>query len=557
MKNIVLKIREGDLFRFVDTEEKRELFIGSKRTADIVIHSVYVQPLQVRLVQQNGVWYAEDLSDENSKIDVLYDGKKFKKPMVKFDGTLFLHRKGEKKKTEIAAISRVKQIFRKKNASAFDLSQQTITTVGQNEKCDIRVDNPLVSDKHFFIAFDGQNCFIEDAHSFSGTYVNNKKIKRQKLNDYDHISIPSAAYTFFKNKLLCSSAEGGIRIDAANVSKLVWDKKTRKKISLVTNVSFRIEPGEFVAVVGGSGAGKSTMLDCINGMRPATDGKIYYDTNDFYENINSYKGVVGYVPQKDILHDDLTVKTALYYTAKLRIRGDLSKEQTFERVRTALADVSLTGKEHLRISALSGGQKKRVSIAMELLSDPKVIFLDEPTSGLSPDLDLEMMDLLKELASKGRTIVAVTHAMENLDRCDKVIFLGRGGRLCFFGKAKEALRWFNKRSFSSIFAALSDESVCESFAEKYRASDYYQELYTKFCEEYGKDCILPPSQPVKRVRRQVWELPPENLPEAKKIIRASVHKETETDTANTKEPKPRAKKAKATAEKEVKEHEKD
>ena len=324
MKNIVLKIREGDLFRFVDTEEKRELFIGSKRTADIVIHSVFVQPLQVRLIQQNGVWYAEDLSDENSKIDVLYDGKKFKKPMVKFDGTLFLHRKGEKKKTEIAAISRVKQIFRKKNASAFDLSQQTITTVGQNEKCDIRVDNPLVSDKHFFIAFDGQNCFIEDAHSVRGTYVNNRKVKRSKLNDYDRISIPGAAYIFFRNRLLYSTAAGGIRIDAADICKEVTDRNTRKKISLVTHVSFRIGAGEFVAVVGGSGAGKSTLLDCINGMRPATGGKIYYDTNDYYENMNSYKGVIGYVPQKDIMHDDLTVGTALRYTAKLRTRADIS-----------------------------------------------------------------------------------------------------------------------------------------------------------------------------------------------------------------------------------------
>src|SRR5699024_6404481 len=111
-------------------------------------------------------------------------------------------------------------------------------------------------------------------------------------------------------------------------------------------------------------------------------------------------------------------------------RADLSKEELKARVAAAIADVHLQGKEHLRISSLSGGQRKRASIAMELLSDPKAIFLDEPTSGLSPDLDLEMMELLKDLSKKGRTIVVVTHAMENLDKCDRVAFLGRGGRLC-------------------------------------------------------------------------------------------------------------------------------
>ena len=148
---------------------------------------------------------------------------------------------------------------------------------------------------------------------------------------------------------------------------------------------------KYIIYAGVNGAGKSTLLDCVNGMRPATDGKIYYDSNDYYENMNSYKGVVGYVPQRDILHDDLTVFDALRYTARLRIRARLPKEELNARVAAAIADVRLQGKEKLRISALSGGQKKRVSIAMELLSDPKVIFLDEPTSGLSPDLDMEIM----------------------------------------------------------------------------------------------------------------------------------------------------------------------
>ena len=523
MKNIVLKIQEGELFRFCNGEDRQQLIIGSKRTADIVIKSPYVQPEQVRILCKNGVWYAEDLSEPDCKCSVLLGKKAFKKPVLRLDAPLTLYRAGEKKNAPIAEISVVKQIRPQKGGSGFDLTKKTVTTVGSGEKCDIRSQNPLVSERHFFIVYDGENCFIEDAHSLRGTYVNNRKIKRSKLNDYDRISIPGAAYIFFRNKLLYSTAAGGIRIDAADICKEVQDRNSRGKISLVTHVSFRIGAGNFVAVVGGSGAGKSTMLDCINGMRPATGGKIYYDTNDYYENMNSYKGVIGYVPQKDIMHDDLTVGAALRYTAQLRTRADISPQELKERVQSAIADVRLQGKENLRISALSGGQKKRVSIAMELLSDPKVIFLDEPTSGLSPDLDLEMMELLKDLSRKGRTIVVITHAMENLDKCDRVAFLGRGGRLCYYGESAGAFRWFNRRSYSKIFAALSDEEISEQFAKKYRRSDDYKKLYADFCEEYGPGCILPPEQA--EPDTAAWEKPPRPL--TKKRLRLhSVSSET-------------------------------
>ena len=166
------------------------------------------------------------------------------------------------------------------------------------------------------------------------------------------------------------------------------------------------------------------------------------------------------------------------------------------------------GKNTLRIRSLSGGQKKRVSIATELLSDPKILFLDEPTSGLSPDLDMEMMELLRELAKKGRTVIVITHAMENLDKCDRVAFLGRGGRLCYYGGAEGAFRWFNRRSYSRIFAALTDEATSDAFARKYRRSANYRALYKTFSAAYGKTEMLPPEQE-KEV--SAWEKPPRPL----------------------------------------------
>ena len=413
MSNLILKISNGELFDFFDSETKKEFVVGSKRTCDVTVKSFIVAPVQLRFLQKNNVWYIEDLTPEGYKSEVLVGGKRFRKPVIRFDGDVVIRKTGEKH-GDCVKISQVKKISGKRGGSNFDLTQRTLTVVGRDPSCDIVVDNPMVNEKHFRIVYDGEDYYIEDLHSTGGTFVNNRKIRRAKLGDYDRISVPSAAYTFFERRLLFSTSPAGIQIDAVGVTKEVTDRRSHGKAKLVGEVSFRIEAGAFVAIVGGSGTGKSTLLDCLNGIRPATGGGIYYDTNDYYDNINSYKNVMGYVPQRDIMHDDLTVEDGLYYTAMLRIRTPMSRREVKERVKEAIADVRLTGREKLKISSLSGGQRKRVSIAMELLSDPKIIFLDEPTSGLSPDLDLEMMDLLKELAGKGRTIVVITHAMENL-----------------------------------------------------------------------------------------------------------------------------------------------
>lgn len=506
MSNIILKISDGELFNFFDSEEKKEFTVGSKRTCDVVMKGFFVAPEQLRFIQKNNVWYVEDLTPEGYKSEVLTGGKRFKRPVVRFDSDIVIRKTGEKR-GDTVKISSVKKITRKRGGSNFDLTQKTLTVVGRDPSCDIVVDNPMVSEKHFRIVYDGSDYYIEDLRSIGGTFVNNRKIRRARLGDYDRISIPSAAYTFYERKLLYSTSPAGIQIDAVGVTKDVADRKSHGKVRLVNAVSFRIEPGAFVAIVGGSGTGKSTLLDCLNGLRPATDGGIYYDTNAYYDNIRSYKNVIGYVPQKDIMHDDLTVETALRYTAMLRMRSKMPGEEIRARVKEAIADVKLSGRENLKISALSGGQRKRVSIAMELLSDPKVIFLDEPTSGLSPDLDLEMMDLLKELAGKGRTIVVITHAMENLDKCDRIAFLGKGGRLCFYGEHKDVFRYFNRKSYSRIFAALNDDTLCAYFESKYRSGEYYKELYSAFCEQYAdaKACMLPPETGKKTLRQTAEE----------------------------------------------------
>ena len=508
MSNLILKITEGELFRFFDSEDRTRFVLGSRRSNAVVVRDSQVLPEQIMFDNRNGVWYVMDLTPFDAKSEVLLNGKRLKKPS-KCAGELVIRRRDDRK--EVVRISVVRKISRRRGASkTLDLTRKTITLIGRGEDCDLIVSSPQVSAHHCRIIFDGESCYVEDLHSINGTYVNNRRIKRARLSDYDRISISSAAYTYFDKKLLYSTSAGGIGIDVVNISREVQDRNAKgKRVRLVSDVSFSVKAGDFVAIVGGSGAGKSTILDCINGLRPATRGRIFYDTNDYYDNINSYKGVIGYVPQKDVMHDDLSVEEGLYYTALIRMRTDLKREEVRARVRDAIADVKLTGKEKLRISSLSGGQRKRVSIAMEMLSDPKVIFLDEPTSGLSPDLDLEMMELLKELASKGRTIVVITHTMENLDKCDRIAFLGRGGRLCYYGPHEGIFRYFNRKSYSRIFAALTEEETCRRFEKKYRSTEAYRVMMKRFGELYGEELLeLSEPEPLPRPAEE-GELPAE------------------------------------------------
>ena len=494
MDNIILKVTYGEIFGFFDSDTKNEFVIGTKRSCDLVLKAAFATPEQIRCIRRDGVWYAEDMTPEGSKSEVLMNGKRFKRPIVRLDDEITVRKIGDKKSGDVVRITPVRKISRRRTGDKLDLTKKTMTVVGRNPSCDLVLDNPMVSEKHFRIVYDGKRCFIEDLHSINGTYVNNRKVRRAELKDYDRISIPSAAYVFYEKKLLYSTSAAGIQVDCVGVRKEVSDRAGKGKICIVNNVSFRIEAGDFVAIVGGSGAGKSTLLDCMNGLRPATEGEIYYDTNNYYENIRSYKDLMGYVPQRDIMHDDLPLAEGLYYTALLRMRTSMLKDEVKNRVREAIADVRLTGSEGVRISSLSGGQRKRASIAMELLADPKVIFLDEPTSGLSPDLDLEMMELLRDLSRKGRTIVVITHAMENLDKCDKVAFLGKGGRMCFYGEHSDIFRYFNRRSYSRIFAALADEKNSEFYERKYRSTEYYKKLHREFVSTYGglTDTLLPP-----------------------------------------------------------------
>ncbi|HEY8146978.1 MAG TPA: ABC transporter permease, partial [Kofleriaceae bacterium] len=195
--------------------------------------------------------------------------------------------------------------------------------------------------------------------------------------------------------------------------------------------------------------------------------------DDLYAGYDAYRSIIGFVPQDDILHRALPVARALHHAARLRLPADTAPAEIAERIRSVLEAVDMADHADKRIDELSGGQRKRVSIACELLADPLLLFLDEPTSGLDPGLERKLMYTLRRLADGGRTVVLITHATANIKMCDHIAFLV-GGRLAYFGPPSQALGFFGVEDFADIYAATDEADSAARWAERFRTSLQHQ-----------------------------------------------------------------------------------
>ena len=353
-------------------------------------------------------------------------------------------------------------------------------SIGRAEDNMIVFKHPLVSRYHAVIERMGTRTRITDLHSGNGVFINDQQVEGQGwLKPGDTIKIGPYLITFTGNELR-PSTEQSYTIDVVGIQKWVT-----KEINLLQNISLSVGQNEFVALVGMSGAGKSTLMDAINGFRPATHGRVYMNGTDLYENYNAIRDDIGNVPQKDIVHMELTGEQALEYAAKLRMPPDATREDRKAAVAETLEDLGLTYRKDVQISRLSGGQLKRVSIGVELLTKPRLFFLDEPTSGLDPGTEYEMMKLLRRLADQGRTIMIITHATKNVMFCDKAIILASRGNLAFYGPPEDALKYFDQfrsererlekdMEFDDIYRILEDSAKGkpEDWRERYLQSPY-------------------------------------------------------------------------------------
>jgi len=245
-------------------------------------------------------------------------------------------------------------------------------------------------------------------------------------------------------------ARAGVRVEARGVVRTV-----RGGASILDRVSLDVRPGELLAIVGGSGAGKTTLLEALAGVRPPDAGSVTYDGARLDDDPAGVRTMLGYVPQDDIIHLDLPLARTLRYAARLRLPEDTTRAEIDAAVDGALAALDLSARADVRVGALSGGQRKRASIAVELLTRPRVFFLDEPTSGLDPATSADLLRVLRRLADGGTTVIFTTHAIQDLARVDRVAFLARGGTLAFAGTVDEALGHFGVDAVEEVYERLA------------------------------------------------------------------------------------------------------
>jgi ABC-type multidrug transport system ATPase subunit len=338
--------------------------------------------------------------------------------------------------------------------------------------CDIVLDQPLVARRHAELVWAHDHHVLRDLGSANGTWVNGLKVAASRpLAPGDVVQIGTFRLTYDGDSLDSFDQRGAIRVDARAVTRAVPGRV------LLDETTLSIEPCEFVAIVGASGAGKSTLMMALCGFERATGGTILINGDDLYAGYEAYRSIVGYVPQDDILHRSLTVTRALHHAARLRLPNDTAETEISARIASVLDQVDMTEHADKRVDQLSGGQRKRVSIACELLADPLLLFLDEPTSGLDPGLERKLMFTLRKLADAGRTVVLITHATANIRMCDHIVYLVEG-KMVYFGPPAQALEFFGVDDFADIYAATDEpekyEESAEAWQAKYRASLQHQ-----------------------------------------------------------------------------------
>ena len=350
-------------------------------------------------------------------------------------------------------------------------SASTQIRIGRAADNDIVFESRLISAHHALIESVDGGYRLRDLNSTNGTFINGARIRSAALNDGDEIWVGDERFIFDRRAIHSTPESNGIRIDATELTREVRGGKR-----LLNDISLSILPGEFVAIVGGSGAGKTTLMDAMSGVHPATSGRLLYNGREYYQNLAFFRNVLGYVPQDDIIHTGLPARVTLRHAARLRLPLDTSPAELDQAVEKALAELELTQQADLKVGMLSGGQRKRASIGVELLTEPRIFFLDEPTSGLDPFTDAQMMGLLRSLADGGSTVILTTHATMNVMLCDKVVFLARGGYLAFVGPPQRALEYFEADSFNTIYQRLAEEATPEEWSQRFRDSSDYQQV---------------------------------------------------------------------------------
>ena len=364
--------------------------------------------------------------------------------------------------------------------SAFVMQKQVSfpLLIGRNSRCDLVLGHPQVSAYHAKITREGGRIMIEDLDSSNGTYVSDVPVKSASLQPGDSIVIMPYLLLFTGEYINVYTFQRESKLIGYQVSVAAGTKK------ILDRVTIACSSNELVGLIGPSGSGKTTLMKCLSGQTMPAGGRVQLNGLEVYSHFKLFKRNIGYVPQDDILHRELTVQQTLMYAARLRLPQDMSEKERKTRVWETLIELELEEQERQAVHSLSGGQRKRVNIAIELLTKPGMLFLDEPTSGLDPALDEKLMLLFKKLSQDGRITVLTTHLLEHANMFSRIALM-HYGRLIFFGTPSEATDFFQVNAVSALYSKI-----------KTRPAEEWQEEFQKTASNQNeaarlRDQVLP------------------------------------------------------------------
>ena len=445
-----------------------EMTVGRGENADIRVDSNLLsrRALQGALTWQNGVWYYEDLDSPNGTVvdGVLCftpeSGRVGRVPLK--DGSILdidAQQRGE-------SPNGVRMRLQRGAACSYSIEQlryQGETLIGRSKQCDIVLPKINVSRKHAVIRAKGDGYELEAFEGTAGVFVNYMPVSGKiALVPRDVIYICGTLLMFAPGCLYRKNeavGKGGVVLQVRDI--------VRKEKGKLNHVNFDVHKGELVAIIGGSGAGKSTLLNAISGAVRPYSGTVLYNGQDLFAYHDMLKSQIGFVPQKDVMHQRMSLKMMLDYAARLRLQDDVAASERAQRVDEVMKELSIDGAKNTSLMRVSGGQRKRASIAIEMLSDPELFFLDEPTSGLDPGTERHLLQTLREFTRNGKTVILVTHTTLTLPICDKVVIMGNGGNMCYYGDPEGAKRFFGVNSFVDIFDQIGTEKEADACRRRF------------------------------------------------------------------------------------------
>lgn len=363
--------------------------------------------------------------------------------------------------------------------------------IGRDGECDLPLPGEAtVSGRHAVLSRKNGRLHLVDQHSLNGTWVNGRTRRQAVLGPSDTVLIGSTEFRFqlsAAGALCVAQRQCGhsVHLECVHLSRRARGQRGQQRL-LLDDITLSIAPGEFVGILGPSGAGKTTLLTTLAGAVPAQQGRVLVNETVLERSSAMFRNTVGYVPQEDILHRELSVAASFDYIARLRLSPDLRREQRAAIVESTIETLGLQQVQHLQVGQLSGGQRKRVSLGAELLVRPGLLLLDEPTAGLDAAIEQQMMRHFRAMADQGTTVVITTHVLANLDILDKIAICAQG-QLVFFGRPREALQFFAPAEapladWADLFTLLAGESspdeegpaaIARQWAERFRQSSLF------------------------------------------------------------------------------------